>query len=355
MKSYPVPDDWVLAALRAGSVIPAHPLALDRHRKFDERRQRALTRYYRDAGSGAIAVGVHTTQFEIRDPAHGLLEPVLRCAVETAAESRDDSRRMILIAGVAGRTDQAVGEASIARELGYDACLLSMGAMKTATVDELVAHVDRVAREIAIVGFYLQPAVGGVRLPIEFWRRFVEIPNVIAIKIAAFNRYATLDVVRAVAEAGRVDDIALYTGNDDNIVADLVTTYDVGVAAGRQRIVGGLLGQWACWTSNAVALLRRCHDAVDSGCIPDDILREGSQLTAANAAVFDVRHNFRGSIAGVNEVLRRQGLLETSLCLDPHNDLSAGQADLIGDVMRRFPDLVDDHFVESRLDRWLDS
>jgi hypothetical protein len=356
MSDYPVLVEWAHEALLGGLTIPAHPLALDRSRRFDERRQRGLTRYYHASGAAGVAVGVHTTQFEIRDPQYGLLEPVLRAAAETVAHlDAATGRRTVLIAGVTGATERACAEAIGARELGYHAALLSLGAMRTATLETLVAHVDAVAREIPVVGFYLQTAVGGVRLPYEFWRRIAEIPSVVAIKIAPFNRYETLEVVRAVADSDRWDRIALYTGNDDNIVADLVTELEVGEQGRRLRIVGGLLGQWACWTSRAVETLDACHAAVRSGAIPAELLATGARLTAANAAIFDVAHRFRGSIAGVNEVLRRQGLLATSLCLDPHNDLSPGQGRLIDDVTRRFPELTDDAFVRENVESWIDA
>jgi dihydrodipicolinate synthase/N-acetylneuraminate lyase len=354
MNDYAAAPEWVRQALRSGLVIPAHPLALDRSRSFDERRQRALTRYYHASGAGGLAVGVHTTQFEIRQSEHGLYEPVLRAAADVvrACDERSGTRT-VLVAGVAGRSDQAVGEARRARELGYDAGLLSLGAMHDASLDAMIAHADRVAREIPLFGFYLQPAVGGVSLPYEFWRRFAEIPNLVAIKIAPFDRYRTLDVVRAVVDAGRVADVALYTGNDDAIVTDLLTEYDVGSERASARIVGGLLGQWACWTSRAVELLAAIQEAVARQTIAPSLLRRGAQLTLANAAIFDVAHGFRGSIAGVNEVLRRQGLLETSLCLDPHADLSPGQALAIDAIARRFPDLTDDEFVRENVDRWM--
>jgi hypothetical protein len=258
-----------------------------------------------------------------------------------------------MIAGLAGTTQQATAEASFARECGYHAGLLSLSAMKGATLDGMIAHLDAVAHELPIVGFYLQPAVGGVDLPYEFWRRVAEIPNVIAIKIAPFNRYATLDVIRAVADSDRAGDIALYTGNDDNIVADLLTEYRVGERPVALRIVGGLLGQWACWTSKAVALLDDCHAAVARRSIPSELLATGAQLTQVNAAVFDVAHGFSGAIAGVNEVLRRQGLLASNLCLDPHNDLSPGQALAIDECARRFPNLTDDEFVAAHVDEWI--
>jgi hypothetical protein len=356
MSDYPQTERWVHEALLGGIAIPAHPLALDRQRRFDERRQRGLTRYYHACGAGGLAVGVHTTQFEIRLPAHGLFEPVLRAAAETVRErDRETQRHTVLIAGVIGATDQAVTEAALARELGYHAALLSLAALRTATLEAIVAHVERVARELPIVGFYLQPAVGGMRLPYELWRRLAEIPNLIAIKIAPFNRYQTLDVVRAVADSTRSQEIALYTGNDDNIVADLVTEFDVGEREATLRIVGGLLGQWACWTSRAVALLDECREAALTRSVSPGLLGVGAQLTQANAAIFDVAHSFRGSIAGVNEVLRRQGLLATSLTLDPHGDLSPGQGRAIDEVARRFPHLTDDAFVRDNATRWIDA
>jgi len=234
-------------------VIPAHPLALTAARKLDERRQRALTRYYLDAGAGGIAVGVHTTQFAIRRPNIALYRPVLELAAETAAEweGRRD-RRVVRVAGVIGPTRQAVAEAETAARLGYDLGLLGLGALAKATDAELIAHARAVGRVIPLMGFYLQPAVGGRRLSYRFWRRFVELPSVVAIKIAPFNRYATLDVIRAVTDAGRAGEIALYTGNDDSIVVDLLTPYPGGA-----RMVGGLLGHWAFWTRKAARLLER--------------------------------------------------------------------------------------------------
>jgi dihydrodipicolinate synthase/N-acetylneuraminate lyase len=356
MDDYPTMPAWARGALLRGGVIPAHPLALDRGRRFDERRQRALTRYYHESGAMGLAVGVHTTQFEIREPAIGLYGPVLRAAVEAVTE-RDDTtgRRTVLVAGIAGPTSQAVAEAQLARGLGYHAGLLSLGALRDASIDALIDHARSVAREIPIFGFYLQPAVGGLHLPYDFWRRLAELPNLVAVKIAPFNRYRTLDVAAAIADAGRGDNVALYTGNDDNIVADLLTPLEVGSTPKRLRIVGGLLGQWACWTSRAVSLLEECHAAVASRSIPSELLALGAQLTRLNAAVFDVAHNYRGSVAGVNEVLRRQGLLETSLCLDPHADLSPGQAAAIDMAARRFPDLTDDEFVRENAARWIDA
>lgn len=348
MNPFPQPPAWVLKRLREGLVIPAHPLALTRRRHLDERRQRALTRYYLAAGAGGLAVGVHTTQFAIREPKHGLLRPVLELAAETARET-------VLIAGVCGQTPQAVREASLARELGYHAGLLSLGALSQASESELIAHCRRVAREIPLVGFYLQPAAGGRLLPRSFWRRFAEIPNAIAIKIAPFNRYQTLDVVRAVAEAGRAKDISLYTGNDDHILLDLLTEFVIPTAHGEQRlrIVGGLLGQWACWTRCAVALLERCKALRSARRIPTEMLTLAEQLTEANAALFDAAHHFAGCIAGIHEVLRRQGLLAGTFCLDPREHMSPGQSSEISRVCRVHPHLTDDEFVGAHLDEWL--
>ena len=356
MNEFPLPPAWVLDRLREGLVIPAHPLALTRRRKLDERRQRALTRYYLAAGAGGLAVGVHTTQFAIREAKYDLLCPVLELAARTALEQTDGMRQSVLIAGICGRTPQAVSEAQLARELGYHAGLLSLGALREATERELIAHCRTVGREIPLIGFYLQPAAGGRLLPFNFWRRFVEIPNVIAIKIAPFNRYQTLDVVRAVAEAGRADDIALYTGNDDHILLDLLTEWVVPTSRGDQRvrIVGGLLGQWACWTRAAVALLEQCKKLRGSRIIPSELLTLAEQLTDANAAVFDAAHGFAGCIAGIHEVLRRQGLLKNALCLDPHERLSPGQAREITRVYAAYPQLTDHYFVQAHLNNWLE-
>ncbi|MBX6747608.1 MAG: dihydrodipicolinate synthase family protein [Acetobacteraceae bacterium] len=342
-------QDWpagVLARLREGCVIPAHPLALDARRQLDPRRQKALSRYYLDAGAGGLAVGVHTTQFAIREA--GLYEPVLRLAAEAAAEQATPP---ILVAGAIGRTEQAVREAQVARGLGYHAVLLSLAAWKGASEEEIVAHCARVAEEMPLFGFYLQPAVGGVPLSADFWRRFAQIPNAVAIKIAPFNRYATLDALRGVREAGAEDRIALYTGNDDHIVGDLLTPFALG-GAKPLRIVGGLLGHWSVWTRAAVELHRRCR-AVGEGPIPADLLALDAQVTEMNAAIFDVAHNFHGVIAGCHEVLRRQGLLEGTWCLDPKEGLSPGQAELISAVAQRYPHLTDDAFVRDNLHRWL--
>lgn len=323
------------AALHRGLVIPACPLALDEQRQLDERHQRAVVRYYAAAGAGGLAVGVHTTQFAIRS--QGLFEPVLSIAAEEMPAN------FVRIGGICGPTAQAVREAETLVRLKYHAGLLSLGALENATDDELIAHCRTVAQTIPIIGFYLQPAAGGRILPYSFWRRFAEIENVVAIKIAPFNRYQTLDVIRAVSEAGR-DDIALYTGNDDNIVLDLLTPYH-----GR-RIVGGLLGHWAVWTKRAVELLAECQEADSAS---PEMLRLSAEVTDMNAALFDAANGFAGCIAGINEVLRRQGLLATNLCLDPGERLSPGQAAELDRVQRAYPHLVDDSFVQENLDRFL--
>ncbi len=331
------------AALHRGLAIPAHPLALNASRQLDERRQRALSRYYIAAGAGGLAVGVHTTQFAIRDPKVGLFKPVLSLAKEAMDGS---AAPLVRIAGVCGATKQAVAEASLIRELGYHAALLSLGAMRHATDDELIAHCRAVAEIVPVVGFYLQPSVGGRALPYAFWRRFAEIENVVAIKISPFNRYQTLDVVRAVIEAGR-DDIALYTGNDDNIVGDFLTPYCIGGT--ERRIVGGLLGHWSVWTKRAVELLDRCRHADAT----PDLLRLSVEVTDCNAAFFDAANGFHGCIAGLHEVLRRQGLLEGIWCLDENEGLSAGQREEIERVYAAYPHLNDDEFVERNRDHWL--
>lgn len=337
--------------LQSGLVIPAHPLALTAERKLDERRQRALTRYYCDAGVGGIAVGVHTTQFAIRDPNVGLFVPVLRLAMATMREwETQQNRQVIKIAGVCGATPQAVREATFVREAGYDIGLLSLAALREATIDELIAHCQQVAKIIPLFGFYLQPAVGGRLLGYEFWRRFLEIENVVAIKVAPFNRYQTLDVVRALAESGREKEVALYTGNDDNIVADLLTEFRV--AGKRLRFVGGLLGHWAVWTKRAVELLADIKTAQANG-TTFELLARAVEVTDANAAFFDAANHFAGCIAGLHEVLRRQGLMAGRWCLDPVEELSPGQLREIERVYRSYPHWHDDEFVQAHLERWL--
>jgi dihydrodipicolinate synthase/N-acetylneuraminate lyase len=354
---FPLPPAWVCQALRDGLAIPAHPLALTSHRRLDERHQRALTRYYFAAGAGGLAVGVHTTQFEIRNPGVDLLEPVLHLAAETldGCEDRNVQPR-VRIAGICGPTKQAVREAQLAVECRYHAGLLSLAALNEANDDQLLEHCRVVAEVIPLVGFYLQPAVGGFVLSYRFWRRFAEIPNVVAIKIAPFNRYQTFDVIRAVAESGRAGDIALYTGNDDHIVLDLLTNWAIMTSNGtvQMRIAGGLLGQWACWTRKAVALLEECkaHRAQES--IPTRLLTLAAQVTDCNAAFFDASHQFVGCIPGIHQVLYRQGLLANTLTLNSSHALSPMQADEIERVYRVYPHLNDDDFVQAHLDEWLE-
>jgi dihydrodipicolinate synthase/N-acetylneuraminate lyase len=340
-------------ALRRGLVIPAHPLALTAERRLDERRQVALTRYYCDAGAGGVAVGVHTTQFAIRDPRVGLLEPVLALAIGVLRErARPPAAPLVAVAGVCGPTPQAVAEAELARRLGYDVALVSLAALGEASNADLIAHCRRVAEVIPLFGFYLQPAVGGRALDEDFWRAFLEIEAVVAIKVAPFNRYATLEVTRALAASGR-QDVALYTGNDDSIVADLVTPFPGQAGGPPVRFVGGLLGQWAVWTRPAVALLERTRRRAEGTEGARDLLALGAQLTDANGALFDARHGFAGCIAGIHEVLRRQGLLAGRWCLDPDEDLSPGQAAEIDRVRLAYPHLADDAFVRENLERWL--
>jgi hypothetical protein len=337
--------------LRSGAVIPAHPLALDARGRLDLRRQRALSRYYLDAGAGGLAVGVHTTQFAIREAC--LLEPVLRVAAETAASWA--GRPLAMIAGLCGPTEQALREARLAAGLGYHAGLLSLAAMTGADTAALIEHCSAIAAEIPLVGFYLQPAVGGLPLGVDFWTRFCALDNVVAIKVAPFNRYRTLDVMRGMVEAGAEERIALYTGNDDHVLLDLVTPFTV-MREGKPvtlRFRGGLLGHWSIWVKSAVSLLERCRAAVRRGSIDFDLLALDSRITDCNAAFFDVANNFRGCIAGCHEVLRRQGLLEGIWCLDPGEGLSPGQKEEIDRVCRDHSDLGDDVFVAANLSRWL--
>lgn len=337
-----------------GQVIPAHPLALNAARKMDERYQRALTRYYLASGAGGIAVGVHTTQFAIRE--HGLYAPVLELASETADRTLAAAppRSFVKIAGICGVTSQAVREAQIARRYGYHAGLLSLGALRDADEESLLTHCRAVSEIIPVIGFYLQPAVGGRVFSYPFWRRFAEIPNIVAIKIAPFNRYQTVDVVRAVVEAGR-DDIALYTGNDDNIVIDLLTPWDFSRnrAPVTTRIVGGLLGHWAVWTKNAVTLLDEIKATRSKSLINPHWLTRAMQVTDANAALFDSANGFAGCIAGLHEILFRQGLLPGIWCLDPEEGLSPGQRDEIDRILHAYPEMTDDAFIAAHRDNWL--
>jgi hypothetical protein len=338
--------------LRRGLAIPAHPLALTSGKKLDERHQRALSRYYIASGAGGLAVGVHTTQFAIHDPSIGLLQPVLALAAEEMdAADASRSEPLVRVTGICGPTPQAVHEARMASDLGYQLGLISLSALKGSSVETLVSHCAAVAEVIDIFGFYLQPEVGGIPLPHSFWRAFCEIERVRAIKVAAFDRYRTSDVVRAVVESGR-EDIALYTGNDDSIVVDLMTPYRFGSAQSEPRyFVGGLLGQWAVWTSEAVGLLHRCGEQRARGVSPG-MLETAARLTDANGAIFDAANGFRGCLSGIYEVLRRQGLLAGTWSLDDET-LSAGQSEEIDRVCAAYPELTDDVFVASHLDEWL--
>ncbi|PYT58463.1 MAG: dihydrodipicolinate synthase family protein [Acidobacteria bacterium] len=348
-------DPRIRQVLARGTVIPAHPLALTAERRFDERRQRALTRYYVAAGAGGLAVGVHTTQFAIREPRIGLFAPVLKLAAEEMDRADcDRAEPLIRIGGICGATSQAVREAALLKDLGYSAGLLSLAAMKDSNDTALLAHCRTVSEILPIIGFYLQPAVGGCVLSYRFWREFAEIENVVAVKIAPFNRYQTLDVVRAVAESGR--DIALYTGNDDNIALDLLTpfVFQVNGRVQERRIVGGLLGHWAVWTRRAVEFLDLCHAvAHEGGAVSKDLLQRSTEITDSNAAFFDATHHFAGCIAGLHEVLRRQGLLEGIWCLDPRESLSPGQQEEISRVLKAYPHLNDDDFVCEGRHGWL--
>lgn len=348
------PHDSLRARLMAGLVIPAHPLALNAARKLDEHRQRALSRYYIEAGSGGLAVGVHTTQFAIRRPEVGYYAPVLQLAMDAASEY---PHHPVMIAGVLGPTHQAVAEATLARQLGYDAALLSLAGLGDWSEERLLDHCRALGEVLPLMGFYLQPAVGGIRLPYSFWRRFVEIESVVAIKMAPFNRYYTLEVVRAVIDSGRDNDIALYTGNDDSILNDLLTPFNLCDAQGETRevrIVGGLLGHWAVWTQRAVEILEQVRSLRRANApIPHELMQLAWQITDSNSAFFDADNGYRGSIAGLHEVLRRQGLLEGAWCVDPDECMSPGQAQEIDRVYRAYPHLNDDAFVAMHRDRWL--
>jgi dihydrodipicolinate synthase/N-acetylneuraminate lyase len=344
----------LLAALHDGLAIPAHPLALDENRKLDEKSQRALTRYYMASGAGGIAIGVHSTQFEIRDPEIALFEPVLRMAAEEV-ERAGLTRPFIKVAGICGPTEQALAETDVAVRLGYDAGLLSMGGLQGWTEEQILERTRAVAARIPVFGFYLQPSVGGRIFSFEFWKAFADIDGVVAIKMAPFNRYQTIDVVRAVCSSKRRDEIALYTGNDDNIVNDLLTTYRFNVDGQpvEKRIVGGLLGHWAVWTKKAVELLEEIKAVRANGSISAEWLTRNVEVTDTNAAFFDPAHGFAGCIPGIHEVLRRQGLLKGTWCLNPHEELSPGQSEEIDRMYRDYPHLHDDEFVKQHILEWM--
>jgi hypothetical protein len=356
MKINSLPKE-IVSKIHQGVAIAAHPLALTSERKLDETTQKILTRYYIDAGVGGIAVGVHTTQFEIREPAIGLFEPVLTMASETIDHwcQSTDQEPIAKVSGVCGKTKQAESEARFAIEAGYHACLLSLSAMVDSSIDEMITHCKARADIMPVIGFYLQPAVGGRVLPYEFWVRFAQIENVLAVKMAPFNRYQTFDVIRAVCDAGRENEITLYTGNDDNIVLDLLTEYKIQTPNGEKvvRIRGGLLGHWACWTKSAVELLNKIHTLVaNNKPMPQDILTLAIEVTDSNAAFFDAANAFSGCIAGIHEVLRRQGLLQGIWCLNKNETLSLGQSEEIDRIYKAYPHLNDDAFVKENLPRW---
>lgn len=337
--------------LQKGTVIPAHPLALADGNRIDEACQRALTRYYLASGSGGVAVGVHTTQFEIRDPGIDLFEPVLKMAAEEV-DSAETDRPLLKIAGICGPTAQAIAESETAAKLGYDLGLLSPGGLGTWSEEQLLERAREVAKVLPLFGFYLQPAVGGRELSYRFWREFADIPNVLAIKVAAFNRYQSLDVVRAVMESDRRDEIALYTGNDDNIINDLLTPFRIPVKGTpvTKRFVGGLLGHWAVWTSKAVGMLEKIHQFHET--YPASMLTLNAEVTDSNAVVFDAANQFHGCIPGIHEVLYRQGLLRSIRCLNPEETLSHGQSDEIDRIYRDYPHLTDDAFVKENMNRF---
>ncbi len=347
----------ILETIARGTVIPASPLALNRFRQFDERRQRALMRYYIDAGAGGVAVGMHFTQFEIRQPGIDLFEPVLRvCADEIDRWSAESGRQIVKVAGINGLTASALQQAELARELGYHVGIVSMAAFGSAMEQEMIFHIRELAKVMPLFGFYLLTGVGGIKLPYHFWRELVEVENVVGIKIAPFDRYGTIDVTRALADSGRADEVTLYTGNDDSIIYDFITPYRFGPEGGSStvRIRGGLLGQWGCWTRTAVDLHAKLLEIVDHN-LPatPELLTLSAQITDANAALFDPAHNYRGSIPGVNEILRRQGLLEGIWTLKREEVLSPGQLEEIDRVCAAYPHLTDDAFVEANRDRWL--
>ena len=349
-----IPND-VLTVLQRGVVIPALPLALDKNRKLDEQRQRALIRYYLDAGAGGVAVGVHTTQFAIRRPGVDLYKPLLEIANEEFNRFTARSKKAIIrIAGAIGKTPQASEEALLASNKGFHAVLLSVAAFPDSSNEIILDHCRKISEIIPVIGFYLQPAVGGRKLDVNFWREFARIKNVIAIKIAPFNRYQTLDVVRGVIESGRADDIALYTGNDDSIMVDLLSEYSMTFEGKpvKKNIVGGLLGHWAVWTKSAVRLLEEIHHGVFDNHTKQS-LTLGAQITDSNAAFFDSANNFAGCIVGLHEVLRRQGLLKGLWTLDENEVMSPGQLEEIDRVYAAYPQLNDDAFVAENLDRWL--
>lgn len=345
-----------LSLLKEGIVIPATPLAITKERTFDSKTQRLLMRYYLACGVGGIATAVHSTQFAIRNPENNLFEPVIRLVSEEidAYEEKTGSC-LVKICGACGPVEQAVLEAQLAKSLGYDAVLLSPGGLNHLGEDEMVQRTKEVAKVLPVVGFYLQNAVGGRVFSYEYWEKLAEIPNLIAIKCASFNRYTTLEVMRAVASSSRSSKITMYTGNDDNIVSDLLTVYEFSTPNGlvRKGFDGGLLGHWCVWAKSAVELLNAVKEAKKTKNIPSELLSVGAAVTDMNAAVFDPKNNFAGCIPGIHEVLRRQGLFQNIVCLDREEVLSDGQMEELDRVIAAYPNLVDDMFIQKNLASWM--
>ncbi|MEG1753029.1 MAG: dihydrodipicolinate synthase family protein [Christensenella sp.] len=345
-----------LEILHSGTVIPANPLSLDENRQFDEHGQRLLTKYYLEAGAGGIAAAVHTTQFEIRLPQYNLFEKVLRVtAAEISNYEKSHNKTIVRIAGVCGNVEQAISEAAIAKQCGYDAVLLSPGGLNDLSEKEMINRTKAVAEIMPVIGFYLQTAVGGRVFTFNYWQQICEIDNVVAIKCASFNRYTTADVARAATLSSRADKIALYTGNDDNIVIDLITKYrfEIGGKTYETRFAGGLLGHWSVWTHSAVLMFEYLKAQAEKGVISEDVLTLAAQITDVNGVFFDVANNFKGCIAGLHEVLRRQGLMRGIWCLNPDEAMSKGQAEEIDRVYKMYPQLNDDAFIKENICRWV--
>lgn len=344
-----------LEILHNGTVIPAIPLVLNEDRKFNEKGQRTLIRYYLHCGVGGLAIGVHTTQFEIRKPEIGLFEPLLRLAAEEIdAFEKNTGKTIVRIAGACGPVAQASVESKIAKGLGYDAVLLSPGGLNHLSEKQMIERTEHVAAIMPVIGFYLQIAVGGRRFSSEYWKAVADIDNVVAFKAAPFDRYMTLDLVRGCAFSDRSDKVALYTGNDDNIVIDLLTKYEFNINGKlvRKQFVGGLLGHWSVWTHNVVDMFELIKSHKDNPTIPSYLLTLASQVTDCNGAFFDVNNNFKGCIAGVHEVLRRQGLMDGIWCLNPDETLSKGQMEEIDRVYRTYTHLNDDEFIRKNIADW---
>ncbi|MBE7030497.1 MAG: dihydrodipicolinate synthase family protein [Ruminococcaceae bacterium] len=344
-----------LKKLAEGTVIPATPLALNEDRTINEKGLRLLMNYYLASGAGGIATAVHTTQFEIRDPEIGLFEPVIRIVSEEIDRYEKENDTVIIkVAGACGPVEQAVAEAKLAKKYGYDAVLLSPGGLNHLSEDEMIARTKAVAEVMPVIGFYLQTAVGGRVFTYNYWERLCAIDNVVAIKCASFNRYQTLDVVRAAAMSPRKDDITLYTGNDDSIVIDLLTKFEFDKNGEKvtKCFEGGLLGHWTMWTNNVVQMLADIKAEREKDAISAKFLTLAAQVTDANGVFFDAANGFAGCIPGVHEVLRRQGLMGNILCLNPNETLSPGQSEEIDRIQKAYPHLNDDAFIKKNLESW---